>query len=94
MSLGLCQKCGAERKLYAALSDLCADKARERARKKTKSKAWTQVGLGRTPKNIVATIELDGKKRPVFEAPDRQQYVLDDNGRRIFGAWYVKPEAD
>ncbi len=95
MSRGLCQKCGEKRNLYAALCDLCGHKARDAVRIRKKSKMWKPGGPGRPPKNFVATIEFaDGKTRPVFEAPDRRQYVLNNRGRRIFGVWYYPREAD
>ena len=49
-------------------------------------------------RNRIMTVELlaytefiDGKMRPVFEDA-RGQFVLDDNGDRIDGAWHIPRE--
>ena len=42
----------------------------------------------------VANIECaDGKCRPVFQMPSGRQFVLGDDGKRVFGVWYI-PQDD
>jgi hypothetical protein len=31
-------------------------------------------------------------RRPVFEQLDSFQYVLDDDGERLHGVWYIPPD--
>jgi hypothetical protein len=41
----------------------------------------------------VAQIEFTvGELRPVFETSSGQQYVLDDDGNRVYGIWFIPPE--
>lgn len=31
-------------------------------------------------------------QRAVYQQPDGRQYVLDDEGEKIYGVWYIPPE--
>lgn len=31
----------------------------------------------------------DAEVRPVYEQPDQRQYVIDPDGVRIFGVWFI-----
>lgn len=42
----------------------------------------------------VAHVEfVDGTRRPVYEESPGRQYVLDDDGNRVCGIWFIPPEA-
>jgi hypothetical protein len=43
---------------------------------------------------ICRTLFTDGVWRPVYESPGDRQYVIDDDGQRLYGVWYVPPDAD
>jgi hypothetical protein len=43
----------------------------------------------------IAHIELTGGAlRPIFDTPDGRQYVLDDDGQRVYGVWFIPPEVE
>ena len=47
------------------------------------------------PDQRLGEIELvDGSRRPVFEEPGGRQYVVDDNGERVYGVWIIPPDAE
>jgi hypothetical protein len=37
---------------------------------------------------------VDGVSRAVFEQLDGRQYVLDDDGDRVCGVWFIPPDGD
>jgi hypothetical protein len=42
---------------------------------------------------VVAYREFaDGNMRPVFEEPNKRQYVVDNDGGRAYGAYFIPPE--
>jgi hypothetical protein len=50
------------------------------------------LALGESPLDTVAYIRFaHGPVRPVFEVNGRQ-FVVDDDGDRIYGVWYIPPE--
>jgi hypothetical protein len=43
---------------------------------------------------IIARVRFaDGSERAVFEQLDGRQYVLDDNGDRLYGVWFIPDDA-
>lgn len=34
----------------------------------------------------------DGVKRAVYQEPSGRQYVLDGDGEKVHGVWYIPPE--
>lgn len=36
----------------------------------------------------------DGANRPVYLDTDGRQFVLDDDGQRVYGVWILEEEAD
>lgn len=43
--------------------------------------------------SIIAYIWFaDGVKRPVYQSADGRQYVVDDEGEKVYGVWYIPPE--
>jgi hypothetical protein len=44
---------------------------------------------------VCYTASLRGLMRPVYEALDGRQYVLDDDGEPVYGVWFIpRDEAD
>jgi hypothetical protein len=42
---------------------------------------------------IIAHVNFtDGTRRPVFEQLDGRQYVLEEEGDRVYGVWYIQPD--
>jgi hypothetical protein len=40
----------------------------------------------------VATIcFIDGVWRPVYEGADARQYVIDGDGEKVYGVWFIPP---
>jgi hypothetical protein len=40
----------------------------------------------------VATIQFsDGVWHPVYEEGDGRQYVIDDDGEKVYGVWFIPP---
>jgi hypothetical protein len=45
------------------------------------------------PDPVIAQVDfVDGIRRPVFEQLDGRQYVLSDEGERLFGVWFIPPD--
>jgi hypothetical protein len=45
------------------------------------------------PNPIIAFVLFtDGAKRPVYQEPSGKQYVIDDEGEKVHGVWYLPPE--
>jgi hypothetical protein len=41
----------------------------------------------------VAQVEFtEGEPRPVFEAMDGRQFIVDDDGNKIYGVWFIPRE--
>lgn len=34
----------------------------------------------------------DGVKRPVYQEPDGRQFVIDGDGDKVYGVWYIPEE--
>jgi hypothetical protein len=42
---------------------------------------------------IIARVRfVDGAERPVFEGLDGRHYVVDDDGDRVRGVWFIPPD--
>jgi hypothetical protein len=41
---------------------------------------------------IAYVLFTDGAKRPVYQEPGGKQYVIDDEGEKVHGVWYLPPE--
>jgi PBCV-specific basic adaptor domain len=37
---------------------------------------------------VASTEFAGGAMRPVYQTPEGRQYVIDDNGQRVYGVWY------
>ena len=35
---------------------------------------------------------LDGWRRPVYLAEDGRQYVIDGDGQKVYGVWFIPPD--
>jgi hypothetical protein len=45
------------------------------------------------PNPIVAFGDfVDGLRRSVYEEPDGRQYVVDNDGEKVFGVWFIPRE--
>ena len=45
------------------------------------------------PDNVVAWSEFtDGVLRAVYEEPSGRQYVIDNDGERVYGVWFIPRE--
>ena len=42
---------------------------------------------------VAYTRFTDGQRRPVYETPDQRQYVIDDDGQRVWGVWFIPRDA-
>jgi hypothetical protein len=42
---------------------------------------------------IVARVLIDGTRRDIYQQPDGRQYMLDENGERVYGAWDMQRDA-
>ena len=47
-----------------------------------------KIGRGGTEAQITL---VDGSRQPVYE-DERGQYVVNDDGPRVHGVWYIRPE--
>jgi hypothetical protein len=47
-----------------------------------------------TDEHVASTEFLGGAMRPVFQTPEGRQYVVDDDGKRVYGVWFILEDAD